>query len=479
MEGFEKEWIVFCKKECATCRMVVPVLQEIQREGLPLIVYTQDDPAFPEGLARVHDDTSLEASFRSRIEAVPTLILLEGGQEKERVVGWDREKWRALTGLGRLGEELPPFRPGCGARNTEPGLAEELAVRFGAVPLSSRRVEVAPLEDEIEACFDRGWTDGLPVVPPTPLRVVRMLAGTTRDPREVIGDVPPNNVPCTVEKAAINAVMAGCRPEYFPVVLAALEAALQDDFCLHGLLATTYFSGPLIIVNGPVRQRIGMNSGINALGQGNRANATIGRALQLIVRNVGGGRPGEIDRAALGHPGKYTFCFAEDEEGSPWEPLSVERGFPEGVSTVTLFPGDGVQPVVDQLSRTPESLARTFALCLRSVAHPKIPMAADAVLVVCPEHAQVFRQAGWSKRRLREELDGLLQLPGKELVRGAQGISEGIPEGFEGLTLPKFKPDGLLLVHAGGRAGKFSAVISGWIGSRAGGSRPVTWEIRS
>jgi len=479
VEGFEKEWIVFCKKECATCRMVVPVLQEIQREGLPLIVYTQDDPAFPEGLARVHDDTSLEASFRSRIEAVPTLILLEGGQEKERVVGWDREKWRALTGLGRLGEELPPFRPGCGARNTEPGLAEELAVRFGAVPLSSRRVEVAPLEDEIEACFDRGWTDGLPVVPPTPLRVVRMLAGTTRDPREVIGDVPPNNVPCTVEKAAINAVMAGCRPEYFPVVLAALEAALQDDFCLHGLLATTYFSGPLIIVNGPVRQRIGMNSGINALGQGNRANATIGRALQLIVRNVGGGRPGEIDRAALGHPGKYTFCFAEDEEGSPWEPLSVERGFPEGVSTVTLFPGDGVQPVVDQLSRTPESLARTFALCLRSVAHPKIPMAADAVLVVCPEHAQVFRQAGWSKRRLREELDGLLQLPGKELVRGAQGISEGIPEGFEGLTLPKFKPDGLLLVHAGGRAGKFSAVISGWIGSRAGGSRPVTWEIRS
>jgi thiol-disulfide isomerase/thioredoxin len=479
VEGFEKEWIVFCKKECATCRMVVPVLQEIQREGLPLIVYTQDDPAFPEGLARVHDDTSLEASFRSRIEAVPTLILLEGGQEKERVVGWDREKWRALTGLGRLGEELPPFRPGCGARNTEPGLAEELAVRFGAVPLSSRRVEVAPLEDEIEACFDRGWTDGLPVVPPTPLRVVRMLAGTTRDPREVIGDVPPNNVPCTVEKAAINAVMAGCRPEYFPVVLAALEAALQDDFCLHGLLATTYFSGPLIIVNGPVRQRIGMNSGINALGQGNRANATIGRALQLIVRNVGGGRPGEIDRAALGHPGKYTFCFAEDEEGSPWEPLSVERGFPEGVSTVTLFPGDGVQPVVDQLSRTPESLARTFALCLRSVAHPKIPMAADAVLVVCPEHAQVFRQAGWSKRRLREELDGLLQLPGKELVRGAQGISEGIPEGFEGLTLPKFKPDGLLLVHAGGRAGKFSAIISGWIGSRAGGSRPVTWEIRS
>src|SRR4030043_60537 len=127
---------------------------------------------------------------------------------------------------------------------------------------------------------------------------------------------------CTVEKAVFNAVMAGCKPEYLPVVLAAVEAACLDEFCLHGLLATTYFSGPVVIVNGPVVKAIGMNSGGTALGQGNRANATIGRALQLIVRNVGGGRPGEIDRAALGNPGKYTFCFAEREEGSPFTPLA-------------------------------------------------------------------------------------------------------------------------------------------------------------
>src|SRR5205085_7061790 len=159
-------------------------------------------------------------------------------------------------------------------------------------------------------------------------RVLRMLQGTTRAADEVVAVVPPDLVECTVEKVAVNAVMAGCKPEYLPVVLAAVEAACTNEFNAHGLLATTYFSGPMVVVNGPVTRAIGMNSGVNALGQGNRANATIGRALQLVVRNVGGGRPGEVDRATLGQPGKYTFCFAEDEAGSPWEPLSVERGLP-------------------------------------------------------------------------------------------------------------------------------------------------------
>src|SRR3989441_2092919 len=155
--------------------------------------------------------------------------------------------------------------------------------------------------------------------------------------------------------------MAGCKPEYLPIVLAAVEAACTNEFNAHGLLATTYFSGPVVVVNGPVAAAIGMNSGGNALGQGNRANGTIGRALQLVIRNVGGGRPGEVDRATLGNPGKYTFCFAEDEVGSPWEPLSVERGFDAGTSTVTLFAGEGLRAVFDQLSRSPESLARSLA----------------------------------------------------------------------------------------------------------------------
>ncbi|NIL96293.1 MAG: thioredoxin, partial [Planctomycetales bacterium] len=192
-------------------------------------------------------------------------------------------------------------------------------------------------------------------------------------------------------------------------------------------LATTYFSAPVVIVNGPIAKAIGMNAGGNALGQGNRANATIGRALQLVIRNVGGGKPGGVDRATLGNPGKYTFCFAEREEDSPWEPLSVQRGFPAGSSTVTLFAGDGVQAVMDQRSRTPESLARSLAASLRSVCHPKIAIAADALLVVSPEHSRVFHEAGWSKARLTEELTGLLQLPSGELVRSAHDMAEGMP----------------------------------------------------
>src|ERR671929_18810 len=190
-----------------------------------------------------------------------------------------------------------------------------------------------------------------PAAPPTRGGWLSMLGGTSRAPAEVVAVVPPDLVECTVEKVAINAVLAGCLPEHLPVVLAAVEAACAEEFALHGLVATTYFSGPVVVVNGPVARRVGMNSGVNALGQGNRANATIGRALQLVVRNVGGGRPGEVDRATLGNPGKYTFCFAEDEAGSPWEPMSVERGFAPQASTVTLFAGEGPRAMVEQHSR--------------------------------------------------------------------------------------------------------------------------------
>jgi hypothetical protein len=272
---------------------------------------------------------------------------------------------------------------------------------------------------------------------------------------------------------AINAVMAGCRPEYLPVVIAALEAACTERFNIHGVLATTYSVGPVVIVNGPITRAIGMNAGINVLGQGNRANATIGRALQLLIRNVGGGRPGEVDRATLGNPGKYTFCFAENEEGSPWEPLSVERGLPPGTSAVTLFAGEGPRTVFDQLSRTPESLARSFAWCLRSVAHPKLARDYEAIVVVSPEHGRVLREAGWSKARLREEIVTLLTIPGDELIRGACGIAEGMPTAE---TLPKFLPDRLWFVHAGGSAGLFSSIIGSWVAGDYG-SQPVTREV--
>lgn len=468
--------IVVAKRDCPTCQLIEPLLADIEREAGPLTVYSQDDPTFATGIAGAQHDATLEHSFRLKTEFVPTLIRVENGQEVERTYGWHKEDWQTLTGIADLGQDLPLMRPGCGSKTLEPGIAEKLELQFGDTRLSAREIDT-DAEDLIEACYERGWSDGLPVVPPTPERVLRMLKGTDRDPAEEVGLVPPDLAPCTVEKVAINALMAGCKPEYMPVVLAALEAALTDEFGLHGLLCTTMFAGPMIIVNGPVTKAIGMNSGGNALGQGNRANATIGRALQLIVRNVGGGRPGEIDRATLGTPGKYTFCFAEAED-SEWLPLAEERGVPSGNSAVTLFAGEGVQGIVDQKSRDPESLAKSFALALRAVDHPKMAMAGDAVLVVSPEHSRVFIEAGWTKAHLLQKLEGLLQFPGEEMVVGAGGIAEGIPEQFRDKTVPKFRPGGLLIVRAGGTAGLFSAVIAGWAASGPVGSSPVTREVK-
>jgi len=477
MKNLPDGLVAVVKRDCQTCSMIQPVMARLAGGQTPFTVFTQDDPAFPPGITAVVDDTELAHSYHLNIEVVPTLIRIENGREVGRIIGWDRNEWNQFTGIADLGQDLPAQRPGCGARNVELGMAEELALRYQRSELKSRKIELASQEDDLEACFERGWTDGLPVVPPTQNRVMRMLQGTGRAPDEVVGIIPPNQAPCPVEKVAVNAVMAGCKPEYLPVVLAAVEAACMDAFCMHGLLATTYFSGPVVIVNGPIAKAIAMNSGLNALGQGNRANATIGRALQLIVRNVGGGRPGGVDRATLGNPGKYTFCFAENEDESPWESLAVERGFKEKTSTVTLFAGDGVQGIMDQLSRTPESLARTYANALRTVAHPKIFMVVDAILVVSPEHARIFREAGWTKQRLRQEIDEVLKTPGRELIRGAQDIAEGMPELFADADLTKFRPGGLHIVHAGGRAGMFSAVIGGWVASGPIGSQSVTKEI--
>ena len=477
MKTLENGLIAVCKRDCPTCAMIEPALSKLSSGSVPFRVYTQDDPSFPRSVIDIVDDTNLEFSYRFGIEVVPSLLRFENGRETGRIIGWNKTEWRDFTGISDLGMDLPENRPGCGSKNVEPGIAEKLAVLFGGIEFAARKIEFGPLEDDIEACYKRGWTDGLPVVPPTEERVWRMLQATSLDPKEIVAVVPPNQGSCTVEKAAINAVMAGCKPEYLPVVIAAIAAACEDEFCLHGVVATTHFVGPLVLVNGPVTKLIGMNSGINVLGQGNRANATIGRALQLLIRNIGGGRPGGVDRATMGNPGKYTFCFAEDEDESPWEPFSVEQGFAPDTSTVTLFAAEGVRGICDQKSRTPESLARSFAAGLRTVAHPKLPMATDAMLVVSPEHARIFKEAEWTKKRLKDELATLLRISADELLVGAGDMEEGISKKFAGQTLSKFRPDGLHVVHAGGTAGLFSAIIGGWLASGPAGSSAVTREI--
>ena len=467
-------WHVVLKRDCPTCVTIAPVVRSLEAKA-GLVVWSQDDAGFPEG-ATVRSDESLAVSWHYDVETVPTLLRIADGAEVERHVGWQRSDWEAATGqvldTAALGEEIADWMPGCGSMSVDPAQLAELEFRFGGSPFRSRRVEFAAAEDEVEAMYERGWSDGLPVVAPTEERVARMLTGTTRDPQDVVAVIPPNLAEATVEQVAINAVMAGCRPEYLPVVLAAVEAACTDQFNMHGLLCTLWFSGPVVIVNGPIRREIGMNTGRNALGQGNRANSTIGRALQLVIRNLGGGIPGEsgIDRAALGSPSKVGWCFPEDEEALPdgWPSLAVERGFSPDDSTVTLFAGHGPSGIVDQTARTPEELLESMVGRLLATGNTRQP--SEAMLVLTPEHQRVFADAGWTKAQFRDELERRLVI---DPAHAEAGISGGpVPEG----GAPKFRPGKMLIVRTGGDAGAFSAIIEGWIGGRTG-SEPITHRI--
>src|SRR6266704_3604121 len=261
------------------------------------------------------------------------------------------------------------------------------------------------MTDGMEIWFERGVTDGLPVVPPTRERVERMLAGAAR-PREVlVAEVPPSFGRATVEKLAINAVMAGCRPDYFPVVLAVVEAACDPVFNLHGQSGTTNAASPLIIVNGPIRQRLGVNCAAGVFGPGYCANATIGRALRLIMINLGGTRAGQISMSTMGHPGRYTYCIGEYEEASPWEPLHAERGFAPTDSTVTLFSGESPFMVNDHLSRAAPQLVASLGWSAAGAwNHKSYPLYGHTLFVIGPEHATTLGEEAWSKRDVRQFL---------------------------------------------------------------------------
>ena len=202
----------------------------------------------------------------------------------------------------------------------------------------------------LEAYFERGWTDGLPIVPPTEKSIAQMLAGAGLRGEEVIGQIPARNVVVTADKVAINAVLAGCRPEYAPVVVAALRGLCRPEFAYHGPASSTGGSAMVLIVNGPIGRAAGVNSGNNLFGQGVRANATIGRAVRLVMMNVMSTRPGFLDRATLGTPGKYSFCFAEHEDDPPWEPLHVARGLRAEDSAVTVYASNSLYQVYNQLA---------------------------------------------------------------------------------------------------------------------------------
>jgi hypothetical protein len=280
----------------------------------------------------------------------------------------------------------------------------------------------------------------------------------------------------TLERVAACAVLAGCRPAYFPVVVAAAQAALDPAFNLHGQAVTTQPAGQLVVVNGPVREAIGLNSGMGALGPGFRANLTIGRALRLLVTLTGGGMPGRLDRATQGQMGKVGFCVAENEEVSPWEPLHVERGFRAGQSVVTLIGSDAPLSISDHRSRTPEDLAWILAWAAASAWSTNWwPLEEPSVFVICPEHAGMFRAAGWTKQQLRRFMFDAVHKPAAELRRGE--TTPFVHAAGPAAQVPKWaSPESIVLIVAGGEAGRYSAVLGPCTGM---GSQIVSREVGS
>lgn len=346
--------------------------------------------------------------------------------------------------------------------------------------LTSRRIDVpdsfAAIQDYYEA---QGWSDGLPMVPATEEMVWEMLGTFAETPSHTLGIIQPRNAPVTLEKIAINAVMAGCRPEHFPVVLAAVKAILRPEFNVAGCQATTGGAAPVIIVNGPLAEQLRINGDAGCFGPGHRANATIGRALRLVIRNVAGLIPGEMDKATLATPGRYAFCFAENEARSPWEPRHVELGFDANASIVTLTAVRGFYPVMETTVATGRDVLHTLVEAIKTVGfanYYQIGTGAQMTLVVCPEHAAEMHASGLSKADVRAYIYQQARMPMHRLKGLAHYSNRNWPawineDNPDALVPVVASADDIVVVVAGGD-GRHSAWLAGW-----GVTRVVTQEI--
>lgn len=343
-----------------------------------------------------------------------------------------------------------------------------------ATELASRPVTVADLGAAIEVCYTNGWTDGLPVVPATAERISAMLEAGGVPPGQQVAFIENRQVSVTAEKIAINAVMAGCKSEYMPVVLAAVEALADPLFGYHGPATSTGGSAIFMVVNGPIASKLDINSGNNLFGPGWRANATIGRAVRLVMRNVIGTLPGELDQSSLGHAGKYTYCIAENEVDSPWPPFHTTRGFRADQNAVTIFAAYAPHQYSNRLSAGPEGVLDT------ACAHMRISAGAGRqpqyAMVFAGEHQAIFRKAGWSREQVQHYAFEHSQATVAELKR-AHVLPGAVQSADEEKRFPVVEtPQDLLVLAAGGLAGVQSCFIPGW-GGKAG-SQSVTRPIR-
>jgi hypothetical protein len=483
--------LVFVSEECPTSAMALRALGPLcggwEAAGLTAAAIFEDPLDVALRVARrlgwtgrvLSQPPPYLASHAYGLVSVPTTVLVGRDQAIDgTIVGWDQPRLASLirqagqilgaanaSGVATVGALAQPPA-------TEPLLKPGCSSKAALDPEVAAAISRPAADDELEEMFERGWTDGLPVVPPTVERVAAMLGSA--DGSQTLGPVPPSMGEATLERVAACAVLAGCKPEYFPVVVAASRAVLDPVFNLHGQAVTTQPAGQLIVVNGPVRRAIGLNSGMGVLGPGFRANLTIGRAVRLLASLCGGAMPGGLDRATLGQMGKIGFCVAEDEESSPWEPLHAERGFDHGQSVVTVIGCDAPQNISDHRSRTPDDLAYVLAWAAASSWSTNWwPLAEPSVFVICPEHAAMFRDAGWSKQRLREFMFDAVRRPAGQLRRGetTPQVHSAAPD----TEITKWaSPDAIVLLVAGGEAGRYSAVLGPCTGM---GSQIVSREV--
>jgi len=488
--------VAILQTDCPTCRLITPYLNALAG-SIPVTAISQDDESLTLEFVRqmevsfpVQRDPGFELSKKFGVLTVPTLYVLD---EQDGIArqepGFDKtalNEIAALFGYAPIAgafDGAPAFKPGCTSRHLEVQTNVDTAAPLDLYSKRGKAASVIELgegEDPFEYCY-RAFGDALPVVPPTAERVERMLGG--RDGREIIARIPPCYGEATVEKIAANAVMAGCEPAMMRVLIPLMRAVADERFNTHGVQATTHFAAPLIVVNGPVRQELGFHSRQNVFSNVARANSTLGRALQLILLNLGGARPTGIDMSALGNPGKFSYCIAENEEENPWEPLHVEGGFPKDQSAVTLFAAESPHGVSEHKSRTAKGVLKAISYALATVWSYRACAAFEAMVVLCPEHVRTIHRDGFSKKDVREFLFENTGVPLRCYDNGEPG--EGVEQRtmYKEITIDsepcyqKFRsPESIKIVVAGGTAGKFSAVLGSWsVGPR--GSQMVTYPI--
>jgi peroxiredoxin len=490
--------LVFFETDCPTCRLAVPYLNKLAR-GARVIGISQDDDAatkqFTEQLATafpVQRDPGLALSRRFDLKFVPSLFLLDhDGRVLLSNFGFDKSVLNQIADQLRCApvadefDGAPPSKPGCMSRHLEPKADGEFgpALAIGSTRgLPASVVEVSDGEDAFEYCF-RAFGDALPVIPPTPERVARMLGGAAEHRTEVIARVPPCYGEATIEKIAANAVMAGCVPEMMRVLLPLVRAVCDERLNIHGVQATTHFAAPLVIINGPIRKELGFACRQNVFSNVARANSTLGRALQLILLNIGGARPEGIDMSTLGNPGKFSYCIAENEEANPWEPFHVERGFPPEQSTMTLFAAEAPHGVSEHTARTPKQVLQSISYALATVWTYRACLGSEAVVVLSPEHARTIHRAGWSKRQALEFLFENTGVPVRAYEDAPDAEGSQLVSKYKEILIrgercyQKFRaPESIRILVAGGTAGKFSAVIGSWAAGPRG-SEMVTYPI--